>query len=132
MKYPNCQFENRNLAELFSGCDKQLRQEIVHRHCSTSPLRGMKFCDRYPMPQIEQVPALPKSETTRSLIVEPVSFDNSRHRIYVFPGEVSKEASFSSIISSSIGISPFLSRVLMTVANYISVNLNLSRLSHNG
>ena len=89
MKYRNCQFENRNLAELFSGCDKQLRQEIVHRQCSTSPLPDRKFCDRYLMPLMEQVSTLPKPK--KPPIIEPSSLICSCYRHKYFHGQVGRK-----------------------------------------
>ena len=89
MKYPNCQFENRNFAELFCGCDKQLRQEIVRPRFNTASPPGRKSYNGHCQPLTEQASAPPKPK--KHSIIEPASLINGRSQLKKFRGEVGRK-----------------------------------------
>lgn len=89
MKYPNCQFENRNGTELFSGCDKQLRQKFIRPRFSTTSPPDLKTYNRSYQPLTEQEPTLQKPK--KLSIIEPALFTDGRFQLKKFRGEVGRK-----------------------------------------
>ena len=91
MKYPNCQFENRDVTELRGDFNQPLRQETVYPRITPASPPGRKSNDGFCQSLTEQTPTPQKLKPKKPSIIEPSSLINGRYRVKKFRGEVGRK-----------------------------------------